>query len=96
MATREVSSQLPESYHSFADNSVIPSCFSANRLLLILVLFLSSLFLFLTPGIGNAGQVTLAWDMNSEPNVTGYKIYYGTASRNYDWVIDVGKVTGLP
>jgi len=93
MATREVSSQLPESYHSFADNSVIPSCFSANRPLLILMLVLLSLFLFLTPGIGNAGQVTLAWDMNSEPNVTGYKIYYGTASRNYDWVIDVGKVT---
>ena len=39
------------------------------------------------------GQVTLAWDMNNEPNVAGYKIYYGKASRNYDWFIDVGNVT---
>ena len=92
MATQKVSSQLPKSHHSFRNNSWIPSCLSATRTLVILIIVLSSLFLFLTPDIGNAGQVTLAWDMNSEPNVTGYKIYYGTASRNYDWVIDVGKV----
>jgi len=49
----------------------------------------------LNPDTANAGQVTLAWDMNSEPNVTGYKIYYGTASRNYDWFIDVGNVTSI-
>jgi hypothetical protein len=33
--------------------------------------------------------------MNNEPNVTGYKVYYGTASRNYDWFIDVGNVTQI-
>jgi hypothetical protein len=49
----------------------------------------------LSPDTANAGQVTLAWNMNSEPNVTGYKVYYGTASRNYDWFIDVGNVTQI-
>ena len=64
-----------------------------TRPLLVLILALSSLSIFLTPNIGSAGQVTLAWDMNNEPNVAGYKIYYGKASRNYDWFIDVGNVT---
>ncbi|HQG26245.1 MAG TPA: hypothetical protein PLL84_09540, partial [Syntrophorhabdus sp.] len=64
-----------------------------TRPLLVLILALSSLCIFLTPNIGSAGQVTLAWDMNNEPNVAGYKIYYGKASRNYDWFIDVGNVT---
>ena len=64
-----------------------------TRPLLVLILALSSLSIFLTPNIGSAGQVTLAWDMNNEPNVAGYKIYYGKASRNYDWFIDVGNIT---
>jgi hypothetical protein len=62
---------------------------------LILILILSSFYISLAPDTANAGQVTLAWDMNSEPNVMGYKIYYGTASRNYDWFIDVGNVTSI-
>ena len=41
----------------------------------------------------HAGQVTLAWDQNPESNIAGYKIYYGNASRDYDWFIDVGNVT---
>ncbi len=40
-----------------------------------------------------AAQVTLAWDRNSEPTVAGYKVYYGTASRAYSAVIDVGNWT---
>lgn len=41
-----------------------------------------------------AAQVTLAWDPpNLEPDIAGYKIYYGTASRDYGWVIDVGNAT---
>jgi hypothetical protein len=65
------------------------------QLALTLILVFASFFMPLTPDTANAGQVTLAWDMNSEPNVTGYKIYYGTASRNYDWFIDVGNVTSI-
>lgn len=40
-----------------------------------------------------AAQVTLAWNRNSEPTVAGYKVYYGTASRAYSAVIDVGNWT---
>ncbi len=36
---------------------------------------------------------TLQWDPNTEPDLTGYKLYYGTASRTYSSNIDVGNVT---
>lgn len=29
--------------------------------------------------------VTLAWNQNEESNLWGYRLYYGTASRTYDW-----------
>ena len=38
-----------------------------------------------------AAQVTLAWDRSS--GAVGYKIYSGTTSNSYSWVIDVGNVT---
>ncbi len=45
-------------------------------------------------GIGTAaaGQVTLAWDANTEPDVSGYKLYSGTATRVYGTPITVGNV----
>jgi len=67
-------------------------------------LFLRGLFLLfcacLTPSAGHAAEVNLAWDPNTEPDVAGYKVYYGLGSRNYDHVMDVGNsticvVTGL-
>lgn len=34
---------------------------------------------------GTAGNtVTLAWDANSEPDLAGYKVYWGRTSRRYD------------
>jgi hypothetical protein len=41
----------------------------------------------------HAAQITLAWNANSEPTVAGYRVYYGTASRIYGAVIDVGNWT---
>jgi hypothetical protein len=38
-------------------------------------------------------QVTLAWDASSDPDVSGYKLYYGTQSKNYSAVIPVGTQT---
>jgi len=40
-----------------------------------------------------AADMTLAWDANTETNLGGYKVYYGSASRAYGAPIDVGKVT---
>lgn len=40
-----------------------------------------------------ATSVNLAWDANTEPDLAGYKIYYGTASGVYGTPIDVGNVT---
>ena len=41
----------------------------------------------------DAASVTLAWDPNSEPDVAGYRVYYGKAMGNYESVIDVGNQT---
>jgi YHS domain-containing protein len=51
-----------------------------------------------------AGSATLYWDPNTEPDLAGYKIYYGTSPRTgsdpkvcglcgYSNRVDVGKVT---
>ena len=45
---------------------------------------------FASPMAACAFQVTLAWDSNPEPDVSGYKVYYGEQSRNYTYYMDVG------
>ena len=50
-------------------------------------------FLLLSAQITLASQVTLAWDPSSDPSTSGYKIYYGTSSHNYNTNIDVGNIT---
>ena len=43
--------------------------------------------------VAYGATVTLAWDANTEPDLAGYKIHYGTASHDYSHSIDVGNVT---
>jgi hypothetical protein len=58
------------------------------------VLFLVSWSgLLLTNTCAQASQVTLAWDASSDPDVAGYKLYYGTRSKSYSAVIPVGNRT---
>jgi hypothetical protein len=38
-------------------------------------------------------SVTLAWDANTEPDLAGYIVYWGTGSRTYDRSLDVGNTT---
>jgi hypothetical protein len=40
-----------------------------------------------------ADDVTLEWDANTEPYLSGYKIHWGSTSGNYTSSLDVGKVT---
>ena len=58
-----------------------------RKLLAITVLFLMSV------SFVHAAEVTLAWDANTDPRVSSYKLYYGTASRVYGPGVDTGKVT---
>ena len=40
-----------------------------------------------------AAKLTIAWDANSEPDIAGYKIYYGSSSSNYQHSVDLAKST---
>ncbi len=44
-------------------------------------------------GAAEAAQVSMAWDKNPEPQVTGYKLYVGNTSRSYQSSVDVGNTT---
>jgi hypothetical protein len=50
-------------------------------------------FLVLAPVVAFCETVTLAWDANSESDLKGYVLYYGTASGNYTSDIDAGNNT---
>ncbi|MBN2517181.1 MAG: hypothetical protein JXC33_14250, partial [Deltaproteobacteria bacterium] len=58
---------------------------AGKRTALFLVLMLTLLLVFFiipTFSIQNihAAEITLAWDQNSEPDIAGYRIYYGQES----------------
>jgi hypothetical protein len=57
----------------------------------LLVCFFCQMYPFLS--VAHAAETTLAWDPNIEQDVAGYKIYYGTSSKNYTHNIDVGNTT---
>ena len=50
--------------------------------------------------IPDTGKVVISWNRNTEPDLAGYKVYWGTKSREYSNVVDVGLdtfkvITGL-
>jgi len=55
----------------------------------LILIFLLSFFALLPISYG----ATLIWDRNNEGDLAGYNIYCGTATRNYESIIDVGNVT---
>ena len=56
--------------------------------------FLFTMFLVLALAVPvSAASVTLEWDANPEPDIGGYEVFYGTSTRDYEPVIDVGNVT---
>ena len=54
---------------------------------------ISAGLIILFPRLIFAYQVTLAWDPNTEPDLAGYIVYWGNASRNYPNIADVGNTT---
>ena len=55
------------------------------------VIAIALFLLFLTPA--DAAYLNLAWDANTEPDLAGYRVYYGTASREYVDSIDAENTT---
>jgi len=53
------------------------------------------LFFLLISEFAFAAQIKLAWDVNTESDLAGYKVYYGTSSKSYVGSTDVGNVTAF-
>jgi hypothetical protein len=58
---------------------------------LIVILVFAALLMSGMPA--KAAEITLAWDANAEQDLSGYKVYSGTASRSYSGSVDVGNWT---
>ena len=41
-------------------------------------------------------SATATWNRNTDSNTAGYRLYYGSSTRNYPWSIDVGNQTSAP
>ena len=72
----------------FTSYNTLPHSFS-----LALAVLLCALFAALAPQTHATQSVTLAWDANSEPDIAGYTVRYGTASGNYTLSSDAGSAT---
>jgi len=66
--------------------------FQFLRFVFLSLLALSVFFSFFVAKAHSA-QVTLAWDLNAEPDLAGYKLYYGLERGNYPYSVDVGNQT---
>ena len=58
-----------------------------------LLLVLTGLGLFWCTSLAAAASVTLAWDASAAPELAGYELYYGYASRSYRHSVNVGQAT---
>jgi len=43
--------------------------------------------------ISYAIDIIIGWDANTEPDLVGYKLHYGTVSKTYTTTVDVGNIT---
>ena len=64
-----------------------------RRMWVSILVITISIFIGIIASNATAAQVTLAWDPNTESDLAGYKIHYGTASNSYSVHIDVHNVT---
>jgi hypothetical protein len=66
------------------------SAFAAIFILTLLILLGPTPF---SVAQGWAKEITLEWDPNTEPDLGGYIVHYGTESGVYDYSLDVGNFT---
>jgi hypothetical protein len=72
-----------------------PKTFHSSLSSLLNSTLLAFLGVLICTAISYAAQVTLEWDANSEPNISGYNVYYGKSTRDYDVTLDVGNWTSV-
>ena len=60
---------------------------------LFFVVLVTLLFFPLANSDSHAADVILEWDSNPEPDILGYKVFYGLSSGNYSYELDVGNWT---
>ena len=72
-----------------------PKTFPSSLSSLLNSTLLAFLGVLICTAISYAAQVTLEWDANSEPNISGYNVYYGKTSRDYDVTLDVENWTNV-
>jgi len=53
------------------------------------------LFIVIQDPLKASQSVVLGWQPSSDPDVAGYRIYYGTSSHNYSETVSVGKLTSV-
>lgn len=66
---------------------------SVIKTLIIISIICSLMLVFLFVREGYSAEATLSWDPNSESDLAGYNVYYGTSSRSYVWNANVGNET---
>jgi hypothetical protein len=64
-----------------------------NSIFLLILLTPLAFSLLPLASTAHAASVTLAWDRSQEPDVAGYRVYYGTTSGHYTTMISVGNST---
>lgn len=67
------------------------SLFFLKRILLLQYIFVVLIFGFNASAF--AASANLSWDSNTEPDLSGYKVYFGTSSGNYGAPVNVGNTT---
>ncbi|MCJ7601623.1 MAG: cadherin-like domain-containing protein, partial [Desulfobulbaceae bacterium] len=66
-----------------------------KKILLLIGIVTSFLFLFSTPPLHALQEASFSWLPNPETNLSGYKIHYGTTSAQYDYSVDMGNPTPI-
>jgi hypothetical protein len=76
---------------------IIPLSKKSAFFVLVLSGLLTLLFVILSLLVpaAHAGEVTVAWDPNPEPEVAGYKIYFGTTPGSYTVSMNAGNITSM-